>query len=160
MFRYWYVWTPFVIVGTVVFLSLPWLGPIALMVVSLFVVVALAGAVVWVAHLLTWAISRGLHARPGTSQRPAAILSPANSVVRSTRSAPAGAAGSLPTALPKGTDDMSTVTARRRPAKSRRHQPDGRVVETRPGSQCGARRCLREQPCSAISCRAGRTHLV
>ena len=53
--RYFYAWTPFVIVGTVVLLSLPWLGLIALMVsalVALVALAALASAIVAVPYVL------------------------------------------------------------------------------------------------------------
>jgi hypothetical protein len=46
MVRYFYAWTPLVIVGTVVLLSLPWLGLIALMIASLVALAALA-ALAW-----------------------------------------------------------------------------------------------------------------
>ena len=48
MVRYFYAWTPLVIVGTVVLLSLPWLGLIALVVFALVALAALAA--------LAWAI--------------------------------------------------------------------------------------------------------
>jgi hypothetical protein len=48
MVRYFYAWTPLVVVGTVVLLSLPWHGLIALMIAALAVLAALA---------LTWAIA-------------------------------------------------------------------------------------------------------
>ena len=41
MVRYFYAWTPLLIVGAVVLLSLPWLGVIALMLVALVPLVAL-----------------------------------------------------------------------------------------------------------------------
>jgi hypothetical protein len=80
MVRYFYGWTPLVIVGTVVFLSMPWLGLIALMVVSLIAVAALAAfawAIVSVPLTLSRIISRQWHSRYGTSPRTAAALSPA-----------------------------------------------------------------------------------
>jgi len=46
MVRYLYAWTPLVVVGAVVLLSLPWLGLVALIVFALVVLAALA-AVVW-----------------------------------------------------------------------------------------------------------------
>ena len=61
MVRYFYAWTPLVIVGTVVLLSLPWLGLIALMIFSLVALVALAAlawAIVVVPYMLGRAISR------------------------------------------------------------------------------------------------------
>ena len=48
MVRYLYAWTPLVIVGTLVFLSLPWLGLIALLIAPLVAFAALAA--------LTWAL--------------------------------------------------------------------------------------------------------
>jgi hypothetical protein len=91
MVRYFYAWTPLVIVGTVVLLSLPWLGLIALMVVSLVALAALALAIVFVPYMLSRAISRSWHVRSGTSPRTAAAMSPADLGVRRTRSVPAGA---------------------------------------------------------------------
>ena len=66
MVRYFYAWTPFVIVGTVVLLTLPWLGLIALMVfalVALVSVAALALAIVASPYLLIRSISRRWQAR-------------------------------------------------------------------------------------------------
>ena len=48
MVRYFYAWTPLVVVGTVILLSLPWLGLVALMIAALAAFAALAA--------LTWAI--------------------------------------------------------------------------------------------------------
>jgi hypothetical protein len=48
MVRYFYAWTPLVIVAAVVLLSMPWLGLIALMIVALVALAALACAVVFV----------------------------------------------------------------------------------------------------------------
>jgi hypothetical protein len=58
MVRYFYKWTPLVLVGAVVLLSLPWLGLIALMIVSLVALAALAFAVVFVPYWFIRAISR------------------------------------------------------------------------------------------------------
>jgi hypothetical protein len=92
MVRYFYAWTPLVIVGgTVVLLTIPYLALIALMVVSLVAVTTLAWAIVWVPRMLSRAISRCWHGRSGASRRTAAALSPADSGVRRTRSVPAGA---------------------------------------------------------------------
>jgi hypothetical protein len=77
MVRYFYAWTPLFIIGTVVILSLTWLGLIALMVVALVVLPALAGAIVFVPYLLARAISRRWQGRSGASPRAAAALSPA-----------------------------------------------------------------------------------
>jgi hypothetical protein len=89
MVRYFYAWTPLVIVGTVALLSLPWLGLIALMLVALVALAALAGAIVAVPYMLGRAISRRWQGS-GASPRTAAALSPANPGVR-TRSVPASA---------------------------------------------------------------------
>lgn len=78
MVRYLYAWTPLVIVGTVVFLSIPWLGLIALMIVSLVALAALAWAIVFVPYMLSRAISRRWHSRIGARPRTAAALSPAS----------------------------------------------------------------------------------
>ena len=44
--RYFYAWTPLVLIGAVVLLSLPWLGLIALVIFG-FAAVALLAALVW-----------------------------------------------------------------------------------------------------------------
>jgi hypothetical protein len=80
MVRYFYSWTPLVIVGTVTLLALPWLGLIALMVFGLGALVALAAlvlALVELPDLFGRAISRRRHMRSGASSRTAAALSPA-----------------------------------------------------------------------------------
>ncbi len=77
--RYFYAWMPLVIVGTVLLLSLPWLGVIALMIVSLVSLVALAAlawAILAVPYMLARAISRHWHNRTYASPRTAAALSP------------------------------------------------------------------------------------
>jgi hypothetical protein len=77
--RYFYAWTPLIILGTVV-LSLPPLGLIALMVVALVALVALAAlawATVFVPYMLGRSISRSWHSRSGASPRTVAALSPA-----------------------------------------------------------------------------------
>jgi hypothetical protein len=81
MVRYFYAWTPLVIVGTVVLLSLPWLGLIALMIASLVALVALAAlawAIVFVPYRLGRAVSGRWHIRSDASLRTAAALSPAS----------------------------------------------------------------------------------
>ena len=80
MVRYFYVWTPLVVVGTVVLLSIPWLGLIALAIVALVALgglTALAWAIVFVPYMLGRAISRRWNIRSGASPRTAAALSPA-----------------------------------------------------------------------------------
>jgi hypothetical protein len=93
MVRYFYAWMPLVIVGTVVLLSAPWLGLIALMIVSLAAfaaLAALAAAVGYVPYTLSRAIIRRWHSRSGAHPRPAPALASADAV-RSTRSLPAAA---------------------------------------------------------------------
>jgi hypothetical protein len=71
MVRYLYAWTPLVIVGTVVLLTLPWLGLIALVIFSLLALGALAAlvwAIVFVPYMLGQAISRHWQAGRGARQ--------------------------------------------------------------------------------------------
>jgi hypothetical protein len=80
MVRYFYAWTPLVIVAAVVLLSMPWLGLIALMIIALgalAALAALAGAVVCVPYTLTRAISRRWHTRSSGSPRTAPARTPA-----------------------------------------------------------------------------------
>ena len=80
MVRYFYAWTPLVIVAAVFILSMPWLGLIALVVAAIVALVALATlawAVVFVPYMLSRAISRRWHIRSGASPRTAPALSPA-----------------------------------------------------------------------------------
>jgi hypothetical protein len=94
MVRYFYAWTPLVIAATVFILSAPWLGLIALMIVSLVALAALAAvawAIVFVPYMLSQALSRRWQGQSGASRRAAAALSPANPGVPRTRSVPAGA---------------------------------------------------------------------
>jgi hypothetical protein len=77
MARYFYAWTPLVIVGTIVLLSLPWLGLIALLIVAPVALAALAAAVVLVPYMLGRAISRLWHSFGGACPRTAPTLSPA-----------------------------------------------------------------------------------
>jgi hypothetical protein len=79
MVRYFYAWTPLAIVGAIVFLALPWLGLIALLLVSLVALAALAFAVVLVPYLLAQAVSRRLHGRLTVSPQPAPVLPRATS---------------------------------------------------------------------------------
>jgi hypothetical protein len=77
MVRYFYALTPFFIVGTVVILSLPWLGLVALMVFALVALVALAGfawAIVVAPYLLIRSIGRRWHGR-SLAYQPSAALS-------------------------------------------------------------------------------------
>jgi hypothetical protein len=89
MVRYFYAWTPLVIVvGTFVLLS-PYLALVALLAVSFVALGAFAWAIVSVLDLLSRAISRLWHGRSGASPRTAPGLSPA---ARRNQSVPAGAA--------------------------------------------------------------------
>src|SRR5438067_12208250 len=63
MVRYFYAWTPLLIVGTICILSLPWLGLIALMIVLLVALPAFAFAIVSVPYLLGRSITRRWHGR-------------------------------------------------------------------------------------------------
>jgi hypothetical protein len=74
MVRYLYAWTPLVIVGTIVLLTLPWLGLIALAIFSLAALAALAGAIVLVPYMLARAIGRHWQRGSG-AQQPSAALS-------------------------------------------------------------------------------------
>jgi hypothetical protein len=80
MVRYFYAWTPLVIVAAVFLLSMPWLGLIALMIVAIVALVPLAAvawAVVFVLFVLSRAISRRWHIRSGATPRTAPALAPA-----------------------------------------------------------------------------------
>jgi hypothetical protein len=86
MVEYFYAWTPLVILGTVVLLSLPWLGLVALLVfllLALAALVALAWAIVFVPYTLGRAIGRSLHIRSSASPRTAPALSPARAKTQS-----------------------------------------------------------------------------
>jgi hypothetical protein len=76
MVRYFYAWTPLAIVGAVVLLSLPWLGLIALMIVSLVALPALAIAIVATPYLLIQAIARRWQGRTRALPQTAPVLSP------------------------------------------------------------------------------------
>lgn len=91
MVKYFYAWTPLVLVGTIALLSLPWLGLIALMIVSLAALPALALAIVFAPYILGRAITRHLHSRTSARSQTAITFSPLNSSVRPTRSVPAEA---------------------------------------------------------------------
>ena len=76
MVWYFYSWTPLVIVGTVVLLSLPWLGLIALVIFSLGALAALAAlawAIVFVPYMFGRAISRHWQGGSGARQPSAAL---------------------------------------------------------------------------------------
>jgi hypothetical protein len=94
MVRYWYSLPPLVVVATVFFLALPWLGLIALM---LFALVALAalGALAWgivlVPHMVIRAVGSRRQSRRGRKRQPV-TLPAARPSVRPTQSMPVGAA--------------------------------------------------------------------
>jgi hypothetical protein len=70
MVRYFYAWTPLVIVWTVVLLSLPWLGLIALTIAALAALVALTALVLEVLavpYALGRAVNRRVHGSLGVS---------------------------------------------------------------------------------------------
>src|SRR5436190_1408707 len=74
MVRYFYAWTPLLIVGTLCILALPWLGLIALIVVALVALPALALAIVIVPYLLSQALIRLWHQRGNAIRRTAPAL--------------------------------------------------------------------------------------
>jgi hypothetical protein len=76
MSRYFYAWTPLVIVGTVVILALPWLGLIALAVFGLVALGALAAlvlAIVALPYMVGRAVSRRWQGRSVAHQPQAAL---------------------------------------------------------------------------------------
>jgi hypothetical protein len=77
MVRYFYAWTPLVVVGTVVLLALPWLGLIALLIFSLAAFAALAAlacAVIAAPYFLVRSIGRHWQ-QQSVARRPSAALS-------------------------------------------------------------------------------------
>jgi membrane protein implicated in regulation of membrane protease activity len=69
MVRYFYAWTPLVVVGTVL-LFLPWLGLIALMIAALAVLAVLAG-LAWAIVAVPLAVGRAIgHRWRGRSAAP------------------------------------------------------------------------------------------
>jgi hypothetical protein len=80
MVRYFYAWTPLVIVGTAVLLAAPWLALIAVMILAVAALVALAAlacAIVSVPYTLGRAIGHRLQHRRDARPRTAPVLSPA-----------------------------------------------------------------------------------
>jgi hypothetical protein len=76
MLRYFYAYTPFVIVGTVFLLTLPWLGLVALAVFALVALAALAAltwAIVAAPYFLVRSLSHRWHERSVASQPMAAL---------------------------------------------------------------------------------------
>lgn len=74
MVRYFYLWTPLVIVGSVAVLALPWLGLIALGVVVLVVAAALIWGIVFVPYAFSRSVIRAWHSRLNASPCPAATV--------------------------------------------------------------------------------------
>ena len=95
MVEYFYAWTPLLIIGTVLLVSLPWLGPVVLLVGALAVLLAVLlalAALLWAIVVLPYRLGRAIGrrwqgrggVRPRTpaavtaaSPRTAAALSPA-----------------------------------------------------------------------------------
>jgi hypothetical protein len=75
MVRYFYAWAPLGIIGALFLLALPWLGLIALLIVSLVALSALALAIVVAPYLLIQAISRRWHGHTGASAEPTTVSS-------------------------------------------------------------------------------------
>lgn len=75
MVSYFFGWIPLVIVGAIGLLAAPWLGLIALLVVSLVALAALAFAFFFVPYLLVRAITNGWHSHHAPSPRTAMVLS-------------------------------------------------------------------------------------
>jgi hypothetical protein len=73
--RYFFAWTPLVIFGTVVLLSLPWLGLIALMVFALVALAAVASGIVFVPYMVGRAFSHRRRMHGGASPERAAAPS-------------------------------------------------------------------------------------
>jgi hypothetical protein len=74
MVRYFYGWTPLLIVGTLCILALPWFGLIVLMIVALVALPASALAIVSVPYMLGRAITRRWHGRNDSVGRAAPAL--------------------------------------------------------------------------------------
>ena len=74
MVRYFYAYTPLVIVGTLCILALPWLGLIALAVVALVALPVLAFALVVVPYMLGRAVIRAFENQTAAAPRPAVAL--------------------------------------------------------------------------------------
>jgi hypothetical protein len=75
MVRYFYAWTPLGIIGALFLLALPWLGLIALLIVSVVAVPALALAIVVAPYLLIQAIARRWHRHTGATAQPTTVSS-------------------------------------------------------------------------------------
>jgi hypothetical protein len=95
--RYFYAWTPLVVVGTVVLLSLPWLGLIALASAALAAfaaLAALASAIVAAPLAVGHAIGHRWHGRSAAPQ-PSPALSLARAQARVARVSRASETGGL-----------------------------------------------------------------
>jgi hypothetical protein len=80
MVRYFYAWTPLVLAGAVVLLTLPWLGLIALFVLALAALAALAAlmwAIVTVPIVLGRAVTAAWQGRSVPAPQTAPALAPA-----------------------------------------------------------------------------------
>ncbi len=94
MVRYWYSFTPLVVVLTAILLALPWLGLMALMffaLIGLAALGALAWGVAFVARMVVRGVDRRRLSRSGTRRMPATRPA-ARPIVRPAQSVPAGAA--------------------------------------------------------------------
>jgi hypothetical protein len=74
MVRYFYLWVPPFLIGTLCILALPWLGLIALMIVARALVTAIALVFVYVPYGLGRAMSPLTHSRGEANPRPAAVV--------------------------------------------------------------------------------------
>jgi hypothetical protein len=93
MVRYWFSFTPLVVVATVVLLALPWLGVIALMVFTLAALTTLAALVAGVVvapYMLVRSVGRRRHNRRGMVLQPVRLAA-ARPPLEPTQSIPAGA---------------------------------------------------------------------
>jgi hypothetical protein len=93
MVRYWFSFTPLVVVATVVLLALPWLGVIALMLFTLAALATLAALVAGVVvapYMLVRSVGRRRHNRRGMVLQPVRLAA-ARPPLEPTQSIPAGA---------------------------------------------------------------------
>jgi hypothetical protein len=93
MVRYWFSFTPLVVVVTFVLLALPWLGVIALMVFTLAALATLAAllaGVVVAPYMLVRSVGRRRHNRRGMVLQPVRLAA-ARPPLEPTQSIPAGA---------------------------------------------------------------------
>jgi len=93
MVRYWFSFTPLVVVVTFVLLALPWLGVIALMVFTLAALATLAALVAGVVvapYMLVRSVGGLRHSRRGMVLQPVRLAAP-RPPLEPTQSIPAGA---------------------------------------------------------------------